>query len=93
MEHATMREAMSRWYAMWGNQLNITSVASQTESHVGTGSSDSSCREMERKEGAEEKACSEVSVEVPQPCLPSQTSSSEPHDGSDGPNLTKQVSQ
>jgi len=69
MEHEKMRSMMASWYSMWGNQLNITSVASQTESHVGTGSSDSSSQEMEGKEGAEEKACSEVSVEVPQPCL------------------------
>jgi hypothetical protein len=87
-----MREAMSRWYGMWGNQLNITCVASQTELPVGTGSSDSSSRETEGKEGAEEKACSEVSVEVPLPCLPSQTASSGQHDGSDGPNWTKVVS-
>jgi hypothetical protein len=72
-----MREAMSRWYAMWGNQLNITCVASQTASPVGTGSSDSSSQEMEGKEGAEEKACSEVSVEVPLPCLQKHNASSQ----------------
>lgn len=68
MEHEKMREAMSRWYGMWGNQLNITSVASQKGSCVGTGSSDSSSQEIERKEEVAEKACCEALPEV-QPCL------------------------
>ena len=32
MEHARVREAMSQWYKMWGNTLDIRRVASQTES-------------------------------------------------------------
>jgi len=83
MEHEKMRSMMSNWYGMWGNQLNITSVASQKESHVGMGSSaDTSHQEKEGKEEVEEKACSEVSVEVPLPCLPKHTvlSQEEQHD-------------
>ena len=32
MEHKLTTEAMSRWYSMWGNQLDIKRVVSQMES-------------------------------------------------------------
>jgi hypothetical protein len=94
MEHEKMREAMSRWYGMWGNQLNITSVASQTESCVGTGSLGTSHQEIERKEEVAEKACCEALPEVLQPCLQKQTVSfqEERHGDLICPDWIKQVS-
>jgi len=92
MEHSGIRQLMSRWYAMWGNQLNVTCEGDQKESSSGTGSD--TCYQMEeRKEEAEGKDEAVALPSVLRLPLQRQTASSEQHDGSDGQDLTKVVSQ
>jgi hypothetical protein len=85
MEHTNMREAMSRWYAMWGNQLDIKRVEDRKECR--TASSGDHIQTEEQKVVELEKACCEEKASsVPELNHPEQTSSSGQHDDLGGPN-------
>jgi hypothetical protein len=58
MEHANIRNMMSQWYSMWGNQLDVKRVVSQTESV------ETSSPVKERKEEESEKDEDEASQQV-----------------------------
>ena len=86
MEHTQVSTMMKVWYAMWGNQLNVTCVGDQKESCT------SDQTELQ-KVVVEEKDEAEALPLVLQLPLHRQTASSEHCDGSICPGWTKEASQ
>lgn len=64
MDHNNIREIMSRWYSMWGNQLNITKFTSSDEKTSDYQVTfDVEEKKEEVKEKDDEKTCEKEEVE------------------------------